>query len=343
MVDTSRTVTLEDFYTRSMDKLLAPIIYLTILMILGIPGNLFALIIYRHKYSRTVYRTIIWNLALVDFAFSTLTFPFNIGRLVRYYTFYEVWVCKTFTTIIIFFVLYSSHLLIVLAIHRYRQVCHPHKTQINNTNVRYWIIGGFFLAVVLDIPEAIFQPIDHINLEDNITGYVCPVTFNTNIYGEIYNWFLTVLYIIYALILFVLYILIGRRMYTQRQRQQQSVSSPGQTDNDDLATKLTKIAITVSFVFALSYLPLFVLKAIRSKFKIDEECLSDPIFAVLKIFERSYSFNHVANPFIYAYFDNRFREQIRVLITKMLCSTRFRSPDVNDRTEAMMRNTRGTL
>jgi hypothetical protein len=86
-----------------------------------IPGNLTVLIIYRQKYSKSVYRTIIWNLALVDFVFCTLTFPFNIGRLIRYYTFTELWVCKMFTTIIIFFVVCSSHLLVTLAIHRFRQ------------------------------------------------------------------------------------------------------------------------------------------------------------------------------------------------------------------------------
>jgi hypothetical protein len=58
----------------------------------GIPGNLAVLIIYRHKYSKSVYRTIIWNLALTDLVFCTLTIPFNIGRLVRYYTFTELWV-----------------------------------------------------------------------------------------------------------------------------------------------------------------------------------------------------------------------------------------------------------
>ncbi|CAC5385443.1 unnamed protein product [Mytilus coruscus] len=311
----------EKINDKEIHKLLAPIVYLIVLMVVGIPGNLIVLIIYRQKYSKSVYRTIIWNLTVVDFLFCTLTFPFNIGRLIRYYTFYELWVCKAFTTLIIFFIMYSSHLLVTLALHRFRQVCMPMRKQITTVNVKYWIIGSFLLAVFLDIPECVLQPLDEPTLKDGnatVTGYVCAVSFKNNIYAEIYNGFLTFLFSLYAFILFVLYIVIGRRMYLQRKMRQKTMQTQSQAD--ELSSKITKIAVTVSAVFALSYVPLFVLKLIAGSF--DQEKLNATEFAALKIFERSYAFNHVANPFIYAFFDNSFRQQFKVLIMTIFCRGR---------------------
>lgn len=308
---TTVTLTLEDINDQEIKKLLVPIVYLAILMIVGIPGNLAVLIIYRHKYSKSVYRTIIWNLALTDLVFCTLTIPINIGRLVRYYTFTELWVCKLITTTITFFIMYSSHLIVTLSIHRFRQVCLPLRNQIGPQNVKYWIIGGVCLAVFLDIPQGILQPLDHVQLAQNITGHICAISYHPSLFAEIYNGFLTFLFSLYSLVLFVLYILIGRRMYLQRKSKQYSKSSLSQSD--EVSSKITKIAITVSVVFAFSYVPLYVIKLLTSI--INQEELTSAQFAVLKIVERSYVINHVANPFIYAFFDSRFRREFKKMFT----------------------------
>ncbi|XP_063415937.1 neuropeptide Y receptor type 4-like [Mytilus trossulus] len=327
---------------KEIHRLLAPIVYLVVLMVVGIPGNLTVLLIYRQKYSKSVYRTIIWNLAMTDFLFCTLTFPFNIGRLFRYFTFYELWVCKAFTTLIVFFIMYSSHLLVTLAFHRFRQVCMPLRRQVTTENVKYWIIGSFFLAVFLDIPECVLQPLDEQKLTEGnvtVTGYVCAVSFKNNIYAEVYNGFLTFLFTLYATILFALYIVIGRKMYLQRRMRQETMHTPSHAD--ELSSKITKIAVTVSAVFAFSYLPLFVLKLVAGKF--DTQNLSAGAFAALKIFERSYAFNHVANPFIYAFFDNRFRQQFKALIMTIFCRRCTQAESYQDeRNVTRMRETSST-
>jgi hypothetical protein len=68
---------------------------------------------------------------------------------------------------------------------------------------------------------------------------------------------------------------------------------------DETSCKITKIAVTVSAVFALSYVPLFVIKLLESV--ITQQELSSTKFAILKVCELSYVINHVANPFIYAF------------------------------------------
>lgn len=288
---------------------IAPIVYLSILMVIGIPGNLFVLLIYWKRYSKSVYRTIIFVIACTDLFFCTFALSFNIGRIIRYYTFYNVWICKCFTAITLCTVLLSSHLVVLLSFHRFRQVCVPHKSQINSSNIRYWLAGGFILAVIFHIPQFVLQPLDQVQIGENITGYVCSVSFKKTVFAEIFNGFLIVLYGTYALILFILYSLIGRKLYMQRKIRQDI-----KANDDELPNKVTKIAITVSVVYALSNIPLLFLKLFLDVTA--QESLNNAEFSTLKIFERSYAMNHVANPFIYAFFDNRFRFYFRNLVTR---------------------------
>jgi hypothetical protein len=98
-------------------------------------------------------------------------------------------------------------------------------------------------------------------------------------------------------------------MYLQRKFKQYSKRSLSQSD--EVSSKITKIAITVSVVFAFSYVPLYVIKLLTSI--INQEELTSAQFAVLKIVERSYVINHVANPFIYAFLDSRFRREFKMM------------------------------
>lgn len=48
---------------------------------------------------------------------------------------------------------------------------------------------------------------------------------------------------------------------------------------------------------------------------IKQEELTSSEFGMIKILERSYVINHIANPFIYAFYDTRFRKEVRMLFT----------------------------
>lgn len=306
-------MSLYDINDEEVRRLTAPIVYLSILLVIGVPGNMIVLIIYGRKYSKSVYRTIIWNIALMDFLFSIVALPFNIAELVHFYTFTELWACKTIAVVAIFFVLYSSHLLVIMAIYRFRQVCMPTKKQITLSNVKYWIVGGLILAILFDFPQGIFQPIVEVSLVHNVTGYVCPVSYKTSVNADIYNGFLTCLMASYSLFLLIAYLLIGHKMYLRYKRQNIAHSS---NQTDQLSNKITKIAFAISIVFAVSYLPIFIIKLLASK--IDHQNMNTIELSVLRIFERSYAVNHVTNTFIYAFYDKRFRKTFWSICTEVV-------------------------
>ena len=309
----NNSVSLENINNKVIQKLLAPMVYLSILIVVGIPGNLMVLIIYWKRYSKSVYRSIILTLGFTDLFFCTIALPFNIARIVRYYTFYNQWVCKCFTTIMLFNVFFSSHLIVLLSIHRFRQVCMPLKSQISLANIKYWIAGGFLLAMIFDVPQFFLQSVDQVDFGYNTTGYICAISFKNTVFADIYNGFSTFMFVAYALSLFVLYLIIGRKMYIRR-KSKRDLSFKEYRMSD----KMTQIALTVSIVFTVSYIPLFTLKLLVGV--INPENLNNAEFSILKIFERSYALNHVANPFIYAFFDNRFRFHFQSIASNPLHS-----------------------
>ena len=306
------TITVDDLNDDKIKQLVAPIVYLFILLFIGVPGNLAIMLIYGQNYRRSVYRSIILNLGAADFLMCSVGIPFNIARVFNYYTFNGRWVCKIFKTLLIFGMIYSTHLLILLTIHRFRKIYMPLKKQISIRNVKFFIVGSFLTALFFTWPQIIVIDLEHVKLRHNLTGRVCAITpSDPSPYLVAYSSTLLSLFSIYTVTLFLAYILIGRKLYTIKHIK--LLNADSLSTQKHIAGKMTKIAFTVSVVFGLSYLPWIVLKVTTDYINTKE--MSAFGLSMLRIAERLYIVNHVANPFIYAIFDKRFREQGRRLIT----------------------------
>ena len=302
-------MTLTDVNNKNIHRLIAPFVFQFIMLVIGVPGNLTVLLIYGRKYSKSVYRSIVWNLAVVDLIFCAFGIPFNIARAFRYYVFEERWICKIITALLIFGMIYSSHLLVLLSLHRFRQICMPLKSQITQSNVQYFLIACAVIGLLLSWPQVVVIDLDEVKLGNNLTGKVCPITAqNPSVASIVYSILLLCMFFVYTGGLFFIYSLIGRKMYSQRRKRLRNYTSGQQRDVSD---KVTKIAFTISVVFAISYVSLFFLKVAKEWF--NENDLSEATFSLLKIAERLYIVNHVANPFIYAIFDNKFRQNFRLI------------------------------
>ncbi|CAC5373221.1 unnamed protein product [Mytilus coruscus] len=302
-----------EYYTEQIvnQKLVAPIIYLIILLLIGPPGNISILIIYRN-YNKNVYRKIIWIIAVVDLLICLIGVPFNLGRLFNYYNFQSLRACRIVAGLLDSGIMTSTQLLVLLTIHRYRQVCYPLKRQITIQNVTYFIGACFAIGIVSGIPQiAVLQPLAETDFGHGVTGYTCSVAWKDSPQGwKNYNIFLSSLFLFYTLLLFVLYAFIGRTLLRLKRKRRTDNNRENAQYNRSagLSMKITKIAFTVSLVFAISYLPLFLNEVAIKDF--DETKLSWSTFALLKIVQRSYLINHVANPFIYYRFDNHFRSRL---------------------------------
>lgn len=303
--NTSRMI--DELEAEHIHQLLAPTIFLVILMVIGIPGNLTILIIFWRKYKRSVYRTIVWNLAVVDQTFCAVGIPFNIARIIHYYSFRGEWICIIGVVMLYFLLVYSTHLLMLLSIHRFRKICFPTSKHMNANNVKYGVVACLVIAVALSSPHFALSKYVEVDLGDGVKGRSCAISLaKPSIYSTAASYTFLALFVSYTIVLIIMYSLIGRKLYLQRKRQKETKTS---AIDKTISSKITKIAFAISVVFAMSYIPVFTLQ-ITNKY-IPQASLNGFSFSLLRIVERLYVINHVANPFIYGAFDSQFKGHLK--------------------------------
>lgn len=293
---------------------MAPLVYLGLLCLVGIPGNICVLVIFR-KYRRGVYRSLILTIGFVDLLFCLIGVPFNMVRILYYYTFTMTTICQAFVGMIDFGIMFSTHLLLLLSFHRFRQIFMPLKWQIKASTVKFFILACFVISLGFSAPQiAVLQPLEEANLGHNVTGYMCAVQWKgAPYYWQVYNFFLTGLFLTYTLIFIVIYSLIGRKVITsRRERKSLTASSASHASSN----KMTKISFTVCLLFALSYIPVFINELLSKH--VNQSAFSSLQFSTFKIYERLYLLNHVVNSFIYMCLDNHYRNRLKQLLGSVL-------------------------
>ncbi|CAG2255240.1 unnamed protein product [Mytilus edulis] len=182
-----------------------------------------------------------------------------------------------------------------------------------NNNVNYFIMICLVVALVLSSPQLALSKYEEISLKHNITGHSCAISLsNPSVSSIAFSYGFLTLFILYTVMLIVIYLTIGIKLYYHRKEKIRNESTPDNSRNKAISNKMTKIALTVSVVFGLGYIPVFVVQTTDKM--IEEEYLSAFEFSVLRIVERLYVINHVANPFIYGIFDKHFRLNLRRLL-----------------------------
>ncbi|XP_052066888.1 cholecystokinin receptor-like [Mytilus californianus] len=231
--------TLQDYNDEEALRRLAPMIYLALLMLIGIPGNVLVLIVYPIRFQKSTHRTFIIGLALSDLFVCAVTLPFEITEMRFQYTFYNMWACKFFRACNNLFALSSIFILMGLSGDRYRRVFTPLKLQMTSHHATIFIFFSVCLALVFSWPNFLISGIRHVKLgEFNITGFDCSLSdqFAKTIYPTVYGGVLFLIFIICMVSLIVIYSLIGRKLcaHIHFRRKFSNVSSSKSTSDTTL-------------------------------------------------------------------------------------------------------------
>ncbi|XP_061173466.1 cholecystokinin receptor-like [Saccostrea echinata] len=208
-------LTLEELNQIEVQRRLAPMIYLGILMLLGVPGNLTVLFVYLFKFDSSTHRTFILALAIIDLVGSAVCMPFEIIEMNFQYTFYAVEACKFFRFNNTFVALTSIFVMIGLSVDRYRRVCKPLKTQLTVFMAKVVCGIAVFLSILFSWPILFLLGTRHVQLPYNITGYDCSTddAYRKTIYPVAHNGILFLIFVFAIVFLIVIYILIGRKIF----------------------------------------------------------------------------------------------------------------------------------
>ncbi|XP_071120909.1 adenosine receptor A3-like [Mytilus edulis] len=242
IIDLDLNKTLQDYNDEEALRRLAPMIYLVLLMLIGIPGNVLVLIVYPIRFQKSTHRTFIIGLALSDLFVCAVTLPFEITEMRFQYTFYNMWACKFFRACNNLFALSSIFILMGLSGDRYRRVFTPLKLQMTSHHATVIIFFSVCLSFMFSWPNFFISGIRHVKLGQlNITGFDCSLSdqFAKTIYPTVYGGTLFLIFIICMVSLIVIYSLIGRKLcvHIQFRRKFSNVSSSKSTSDTTLSNE----------------------------------------------------------------------------------------------------------
>ena len=209
-------VTLLDLNDDETAFRLAPIIYLSFLMVIGIPGNVLVIIVYHLTVKRrTTHRLFITALAIADLLVCTITVPFEIFQMTHQLTFYSKWACKLFRALNVLLALVSSFILVALSADRMRRVYQPLRAQLTPRQTLWSVLFVSIGALLFAWPEAVISGLSPEYFEDyNLTGSDCSFSdrYTDKQYTTIYSSILLAIYLGCIITLIIMYSVIGHQV-----------------------------------------------------------------------------------------------------------------------------------
>lgn len=210
-------ITIEDLNALETDKRTSAIVYLSVVMSFGIPGNLLVIIVYFGSLKRRqgTHWMFIRALAITDFLVCTIAIPFELFQQTHQLTFYSELGCKFFRAMSIHLSLMSSLLLVSMSANRLRRVCQPLKSQLTPRLTAVTIGIVVAVGVLFSWPEAALSGISEYKMKGyNLTGYDCSFSdrFEGTDYTTIYSTLLLTVYLSCMVSLVIMYSIVGRQV-----------------------------------------------------------------------------------------------------------------------------------
>lgn len=332
-------------------RFLPVIIFLFLLMICGIFGNVLVCIVYIRKRTKLSPDYFILNLAFLDLLTCIIGIPVEIADLRYPYMFYAPAACKLLRTIESLSAMGSALTLVAISIDRYQRICRLGQ-HFNNSTVKKLCVGAIVMGAVIGWPAAVvvgkktvdvgvpgIQGVD-CSTSDEMRQTIYPLLY----YGAIMLCFVvSVVFVVFVYLRISIFIRKGISLRRNRSNdpvsayslhlqfiadENTSGSSPSQAHpmleatpqnrrrqvNSVRVTRTTTIFVAVTVAFILSYLPFLILMIIRSVKKDFEDGLSSDVEVVYKFFLKSYFVNNAINPMIYSFLNKRFRSDVKRLL-----------------------------
>ncbi|XP_052763586.1 probable G-protein coupled receptor 19 [Mya arenaria] len=349
------------------DLMTPVIVFLAVLMCAGLVGNVFVVIYYGFRARKSTHSLFICTVAIYDLISCGISIPFEIVDLRLFITFEDSTACKVLRFVNHFAAIGSICILLEIAIDRFRRICRPVQKQLNHQQAKLACGLSVVVSVVYSWPTFVFYtsvPVDVRSKNgQTVTGHDCTTTKEKeySVYLLVFNFFYMASFVVVAVILCVLYSLVGRMLVkhnhkmtaakptsegietsltddtTAKTKQTEKVTSntgdkPTQQANhktthlDRTTVKFTMIMLVITVVFVISFLPFLALLLWRvAKGGYIVDALSDSGLVAFQFGLRSYFLNSALNPFTYGFFNSRFRD----FLYTMVCVCRRKTSGIN--------------
>ncbi|XP_055998529.1 neuropeptide S receptor-like isoform X2 [Ostrea edulis] len=198
---------------RMASTLLPVVVYVAILMVLGIIGNVVVCYIYIFRWKRTTVKYFIGSLAAYDFVTSIVCMPIEIVMLRNPVTLNDPHLCKFLRFIRSMTSLGAGFMLVVIAVDRYLRICKLSKPQIQVPLAKKLCVMTGGIGLLFSWPCLIlFGQFNRSRSPIAETSCSVDTTLNDTPYPAVYYSVVSVLFFVISLCLLTFYSLILTRL-----------------------------------------------------------------------------------------------------------------------------------
>ena len=301
--------------------------FVCFLIVIGLPGNIMAILVYATQLKKGVARYFILTLAVSDLITCSCVAPLELWIMTYFWTFAHQGLCKVFR-----FVAYgvnniSSLILLAIAFERYRLICRPWKQKFSAKCSK--VICGLviFLAALTSAPMIfiygtftvpLFSRLN-ISTRNNsqelgnttyaIYGKTCML--DDKMVDSLFPFYTNVVYIVATVIVFIvlvyLYGCIARQLVIQKRQNRNKQNEKSMKNYSKRIKHVTFMVLVLTCVYEICYLPCLTIICIRLASPDFYQSLNDSGKMAYQCFLKFYLINSALNPCIYCYCNREFR------------------------------------
>uniref|UniRef100_A0A2C9LCK2 G-protein coupled receptors family 1 profile domain-containing protein n=1 Tax=Biomphalaria glabrata TaxID=6526 RepID=A0A2C9LCK2_BIOGL len=311
------------------------LIVLPMMMVLGIAGNLLVFYIYHFRWRSNTVTLFKRMLAVLDLCNLVLALPSLLYTVVNPGSDGFQVNCIFMSFVALSTAIASGCLLVIIAADRFMKLCLLRKTGIGTILAKKLFAVSVIIACLLDIPTVwLFGMTTVVFKHYQVQVSYCFIkTESKN--GVIFYVYIAMLSLVFMAVmaaLFVLYakvIIVLRRLAEKHDELKRRPSLAGGAETlkrqkqTEVMQKSAVVFIAITVVFFASYAPYFVTMIISMLDQSVEAAMSPGLKAIYDLAKLSPLANNVANPFIYSFTSEHFREEVKNIFTFKACEKGF--------------------
>ncbi|XP_063407257.1 substance-K receptor-like [Mytilus trossulus] len=190
-------------------------VYLCIILVSGVIGNVMVLLVYGFRIKKTTYAILILILAGLDLMTCLFGVPYHIISVVYPLMFVWAGFCKCVSFFLHFATISSAFIVNLIAYDRYRKICKPFQRQLSLKHIKTASFVIITVSVILATPVlALFSSTPEATGISNITGTVCFIRqdMSGTHFHQVYNGIIFLIYIMLLFFMISMYFPVGRQI-----------------------------------------------------------------------------------------------------------------------------------
>lgn len=275
------------------------LIFLIVCFVTGLAGNVSVLLVYHRHFNSTNYKIYVLFLAYIDIVFCVSTLPFYILNISFHNAFVWDAVCRVGCFLTIFLSLASLVILVIVAIDRYIVVRKPMPGKLSQKHAVKSCTTALVLSGILSWYSILLYGVR----EERVNGKMVSNCTSVHKLSSINNYILLSCSILLTSFFGVTYGGIWSKIRVHARRTSASYNH---------RRKTIVIYIAITGVFSITTIVTVSINIIRQSFHAPLYCIIGTTGdSALMTFSLVHCLNHVVNPLIYYWRDQRFRKVLR--------------------------------